>query len=216
MYTTILFDLDETLYPRHAGLMQEISARITRYLIERMGFSPEEAQTRKMHYYHIYGTSLRGLMAEESVDAEDYLAFVHDIDIARYVGPNPDLYAMLRSIPLTKVVFTNATAEHARRVLDLLGIADHFPTVIDIRAMDFASKPDPQAYRRILELIDAQAQACIIVEDNPRNLLPAKALGMKTILVDHQECDEVDYCVDNVLLVGAVVQRILAEGNGHI
>jgi len=216
LYTTILFDLDETLYPRSAGLMQEIGARISRYLIERMGYSPEEAQVRKQHYYHTYGTSLRGLMAEETVDVEDYLSFVHDIDVTRYIGPNPDLDAMLQSIPLAKAVFTNATQEHARRVLDLLGIADHFPFVIDIRAMDLVNKPDPHAYRRILELIGAQAGECIIVEDTPRNLLPAKALGMKTILVDHQDCSEVDYCVSDVLQVSGVVQRILAVGNGRV
>jgi putative hydrolase of the HAD superfamily len=215
LYTTILFDLDETLYPRSAGLMQEISARISRYLIERMGYSPEEAQAKKLHYYHAYGTSLRGLMAEETVDVEDYLSYVHDIDVARYVGPNPDLDAMLRSIPLAKVVFTNATQEHARRVLDLLGIAEHFPFVIDIRAMALVNKPDPRAYRRILELIGAQAGECIIVEDTPRNLLPAKALGMKTILVDHAECGEVDFCVPDILGVGDVVKRLTESEDGR-
>lgn len=213
MHKYILFDLDETLYPRDAGLMQEIGARILRYMVERMGFTPEAAEAKRPYYYHKYGTSLRGLMAEETVDAEDYLRFVHDVDITLYIGPNPELDAMLRRIPLSKVVFTNATREHARRVLDALGIADHFPFVVDVRAMDYASKPDPQAYRRILDAIGARAEECIIVEDTPRNLLPAKAMGMKTILVDHQACDEVDYCVSDVLKVGDVVARLLADDN---
>ncbi len=209
LYKYILFDLDETLYPRHAGLMQEIGARIIRYMIERMGFSRGEAETRRERYYRMYGTSLRGLMTEETLDPEDYLVFVHDVDLDGYIGPNPALDAMLKHIPLAKIVFTNATQEHARRVLDALGIADHFPFVIDIRAMTFVSKPDPRAYRRILDLIGAQAGECIIVEDTPRNLLPARALGMTTILVDHAGCDEVDYCVENILDVGDVVARIL-------
>ncbi len=199
MLRYLICDLDETLYPRNAGLMQEIGRRIMRYLIERMGFSPDEAQARRERYYRAYGTSLRGLMAEDTVDAEDYLAFVHDIDLAGYVQPNPALDAMLRRIPLAKVVFTNATREHAQRVLDALGIADHFSFVIDIRAMDFISKPDPHAYRRILDLIGARADECALVEDTPRNLRPARALGMTTILVDHADCGEVDYCVDNIL-----------------
>ena len=109
MYKYILFDLDETLYPRDAGLMQEIGARILRYMVERLGFTPETAEAKRRYYYHKYGTSLRGLMAEETVDAEDYLRFVHDVDIRRYIGPNPKLDAMLRRIPLSKVVFTHAT-----------------------------------------------------------------------------------------------------------
>ena len=213
MYKYILFDLDETLYPRDAGLMQEIGARILRYMVERMGFTPEEAETKRRYYYHKYGTSLRGLMAEETVDSEDYLRFVHDVDITRFIGSNPELNAMLRRIPLAKVVFTNATQEHARRVLDALGIADHFQFVVDVRAMGYASKPDPQAYRHILDAIGARAEECIIVEDTPRNLLPAKAMGMKTILVDHQECDQVDYCVSDVLKVGDVVARLLKEAD---
>ena len=213
LYKAILFDLDETLYPRDAGLMQEIGARILRYMVEHLGFTPEEAEAKRGYYYHKYGTSLRGLMAEETVDAEDYLRFVHDVDVARYIGPNPELDVMLRRIPLAKVVFTNATQEHARRVLDALGIAGHFPFVVDVRAMHYSSKPDPHAYRRILDAIGARAEECILVEDTPRNLLPAKAMGMKTILVDHQECDEVDYCVSDVLKVGDVVARLLEPGD---
>lgn len=215
LYKTIIFDLDETLYPRTAGLMHEIGARITRYLIEHMHYTPDDAQAKKVYYFEKYGTSLRGLMAEESVDAEDYLSFVHDIDVARYIHPLPQLDAMLDRIPLKKVVFTNATTEHARRVLDFLGVAPRFETIIDIRAMDYVSKPDPYAYRRILALIGASADECILVEDNPRNLLPAKALGMTTILVDHRECDEVDYCVPDILEVGALVARILAGEDGR-
>jgi putative hydrolase of the HAD superfamily len=187
-----------------------------RYLIERMGFSPEEAETRRVRYFQQYGTTLRGLMTEETVDVEDYLTFVHDIDLAGYIRPSPALDAMLRGIRLAKVVFTNATQEHAWRVLDALGVADHFPFVIDIRAMNFVNKPDPHAYRRILDLIGAQGEECIIVEDNPRNLLPARALGMTTILVDHAECGEVDYCVADILGVGDVVARIRkSEGGGN-
>jgi len=208
----IIFDLDETLYPRHAGLMQAIGERILRYLIERMGFSPEVAEEKRVYYFRTYGTSLRGLMVEEHVDAEDYLAFVHDIDLARYIGPNPALDAMLRRIPLAKCVFTNATREHALRVLDVIGVAGHFPVIIDIRAVDYVSKPDPVAYRRILERIGAEGGECILVEDNPRNLQPGKALGMHTILVDHAECSEVDFCVPDILGVGDVVAGILGNG----
>jgi putative hydrolase of the HAD superfamily len=94
-------------------------------------------------------------------------------------------------------------------VLELLGIAHHFSTIVDIRATDFVSKPDPDAYRRVLERIGAQAGECILVEDNPRNLLPAKALGMATVLVDHDDCGDVHHCVSDILDVGEVVAHLL-------
>ncbi len=202
MITTLIFDLDETLYPRHAGLMQEIGARILRYLIERLGYSPDQAQAVKVDYFKRYGTTLRGFIIERpDVDPEDYLHFVHDIDLSKYLGPNPALVEMLRALPQRKVIFTNATVEHAQNVLTSLGCADQFERIIDVRAVGFVSKPDPRAYERILDIIGARGDECALIEDNARNLRPAKSLNMTTILVDNSECDDVDYCVRSILEV---------------
>ena len=210
MLKYIIFDLDETLYPRDAGLMQEIGHRIHRYLIERVGLSADEAKATRLRYYQQYGTALRGLMVEYPESSpEDYLEFVHDIVLTNYIGPNPELKAMLQAIPLTRVILTNATGEHARKVLDALGIANCFSDIVDIRAIDYISKPNPHAYRRLLDLLQAQGEECILVEDSARNLLPAKALGMKTILVDSADCAEVDCCVKDILGVKDAVEKLM-------
>ncbi len=215
MIKYLLFDLDETLYPRGAGLMQEIGARILRYLIERMNLPEEQAKIVRVDYFQRYGTTLRGLIVERpDVDPEDYLQFVHDISLTNYIRPNPPLAAMLRSIPLTKVIFTNATIEHARKVLNILGCDDQFSAIIDVRSVDFISKPDPRAYQRILELIHACADECILIEDSARNLRPGKALGMTTILVDSDDCAEVDYCVHDILGIQEAVGRAMQEAPG--
>jgi putative hydrolase of the HAD superfamily len=212
MITTLIFDLDETLYPRNAGLMQEIGARILRYLIERLGLSDEQARFQKQDYFQRYGTTLRGFIVEQpGVDPEDYLHFVHDIDLTAYLGPNPALAEMLRSLPQRKVIFTNSNVEHARNVLNILGCAELFERIIDVRAMDFISKPDPHAYERILDLIGAPGEECILIEDNARNLRPAKALGMTTILVDGSDGAEADYCVEDVLSVKDAVERAMQD-----
>ena len=80
-----------------------------------------------------------------------------------------------------------------------------------MRAVNFVSKPDPRAYERILDLIGARGDECVLIEDNARNLRPAKALGMTTILVDNSDCAEVDYCVRDILDVKAVAMRRLSE-----
>ncbi len=210
MVKYLIFDLDETLYPRGAGLMQEIGARILRFLIERIHLPAEQANVVRVDYFQRYGTTLRGLIVERpDVDPEDYLQFVHDIRLTDYIGPNPALADMLRSIPLTKVIFTNATVEHAQKVLSILGCADQFAAIIDVRGLDFVSKPDPRAYQRILDLIHAEADECILIEDSARNLRPGKALGMTTILVDSRDCDGVDFCVNDILGVKDVVDRAL-------
>ncbi|HEY4721376.1 MAG TPA: pyrimidine 5'-nucleotidase [Anaerolineae bacterium] len=214
MIKYLIFDLDETLYPRQAGLMQEIGVRILRYLIERLGLPEDQAKELKQHYYQQYGTTLRGLIVERpDVDPEDYLHFVHDIPLSNYIGPNPALGDMLRSIPLTKVIFTNSTIEHAQQVLATLGIADQFSTIIDVRSVDFVSKPDLRAYQCILDLLPARGDECILIEDSVRNLRPGKALGMTTILVDSSDCDEVDYCVRDILGVKDAVEKCLMQNS---
>ncbi len=210
MFKFLIFDLDETLYPRQAGLMQEIGVRINRYLIENLHLPEDQAQELRQRYYNQHGTALRGLVVERpEVDPEDYLHYVHNIRLADYLGPNPVLAEMLRSIPLTKVIFTNATVEHAQNVLSILGIADQFADIVDVRRVGYISKPDPRAYQKLLEIIRAQGNECILIEDSVRNLMPGKALGMKTILVDSDDCGDVDYCVPDILGVKAAVESVM-------
>src|SRR5512139_2544324 len=185
MFRFLIFDLDETLYPRNAGLMQEIGVRINRYLIENLHLPQEQANELRKRYYNQHGTALRGLVVERpDVDPEDYLHFVHDIPLANYLGPNPLLAQMLHALALPKVIFTNATVEHAQNVLNILGIADQFADIVDVRRVGYVSKPNAEAYARLLNILQAHGSECILIEDSARNLLPGKALGMTTILVD--------------------------------
>ena len=208
----LIFDLDETLYPRGAGLMQEIGVRINRYLIENLSLPADQAQELRKRYYNQHGTALRGLVVERpDVDPEDYLHYVHDIRLADYIGPHPALSDMLQSIPLTKVIFTNATVEYAQNVLNIIGIADQFADIVDVRRVGYVSKPDPRAYERLLDIIGARGDECILIEDAVRNLRPAKALGLTTILVDSDDCAEVDYCVPDILAVKDVVDRVIQQ-----
>jgi len=210
MIEAILFDLDETLYPRSAGLMQTIGRRIHAYIVERMGISPELAARIRTEYHAKYGTSLRGLLVHYGINPEDYLAFVHDVALTEYIQPNPALRAMLERIRIRKAVFTNATAEHALNVLRILGIDDQFERVIDVRANRFVGKPYIQAYRQAAELMGTLPQRCLLVEDNVRNLRPGKALGMITVLVgDEQPADDVvDFHLTDILGLEEVIHLL--------
>ncbi len=212
-FTHAVFDLDETLYPTSAGLMQDVARRITEWLQRHLGLDSGAAAHLREAYIHLYGTTLAGLLAEhrEKVDVEDYLAYVHDVPVEDYLRPDPALRAMLTGIPLRRVVFTNSSAEHAARVLNTLDIADLFERVVDIRALNFVHKPRREAYERLLVLLGVPGPACILVDDRVVNLQPAKALGMTTILVNGLPQDGVDFAVGSVLEVGPLVQRLLAR-----
>ena len=179
----LLCDLDDTLYPRSSGLMQAVGRLIRRYMIERLDLTPAEAERLKRRYYEQYGTTMRGLILHHKVEPEDYLAYVHNLPLERFIRPNPALDEMLARIPLRKAVFTNASREHADDVLQILGVSHHFERIIDIRDFGFNSKPHRMAYRRMLALLDTRPDECILVDDAVHNLVPAKRMGMGTVLV---------------------------------
>lgn len=200
--THLLFDLDDTLYPPEAGVWEQIRARINRYMIERVGLSPESAGTKREHYFLTYGTTLNGLMREYHIDPADFLAYVHDLPLEQYLRPVPALDAMLSRLPYAKAIFTNANVAHAQRVLAQLGVAQHFGRIVDICALDYINKPDPRAYPRALDLLGLTAAECLLLDDQPRNLAPAHALGMKTVLVNPRLGDRpagVDFQIQSVL-----------------
>ena len=212
-YEYILFDLDETLYPKEAGLMDVIGERISLYMAHNVGIPVDDVAFKKRDYYQKYGTALRGLMEEFRVDPDDYLYFVHDVNPRDFFGTSPPLNHMLHEIPLRKVVFTNADVPHSERVLDTLQVRSHFETIIDIHAINFKSKPDPWAYRRALEILNVSGESCIMVDDKPRNLIPAKDLGMTTILVGGENGSiAVDYVVPTVFHVENILRKLLPMG----
>lgn len=183
-FSTIFFDLDDTLYPNSTGLWEAIRVRMVTFLEERLGFSPDEVNIIRKTYFETYGTTLRGLQIHNQVDTDEYLAYVHDLPLQRYISPDPELVAIISSLPQKKWVFTNADSHHAQRVLSILGFSNCFQGIIDVRALGFLCKPDVDAYLRALNLAGAEsAFECVLLDDSSRNLNPARQLGFTTILV---------------------------------
>ena len=218
MLKCLVFDLDETIYPRGSGLMQAISERISAYMIERLRMDPQVVPCLRRAYWEEYGTTSRGLQLLHGIDVDDYMHFVHDIPLANYIEPDPALNAALAGLSQRKVIFTNATADHARAVLQILGVDHHFEGIYDAYFAENESKPALGAYRRLLGALDLSGEACLMVEDSARNLRPAKSLGMVTVLVDPPSPAEADGAADYVIAkaaeIGGVVREIEAQYDG--
>jgi len=183
-FKSLYFDLDDTLYPASSGLWVAIRERMNAYMQRLMDLPIADIISLRQSYLEIYGTTLRGLQAHFNVDRDEYLAFVHDLPLEKFIYPDPGLRTILLSLPQRRWVFTNADKNHANRVLKILGLVDCFDGVIDIRAIDFACKPDKIAYQRALKIAgDDDPALCVIFDDALRNLAPARELGFYTILV---------------------------------
>jgi putative hydrolase of the HAD superfamily len=197
-FKSLYFDLDDTLYPSGSGLWDAIRDRMNVYMQKFIDLPLTEITAIRQGYLEKYGTTLRGLQAHYNVDAEDYLAFVHDLPLEQYIHPDPGLRTLLLSLPQRRWIFTNSDRNHASRVLNILGLAGCFDGIIDIHALDFACKPDKTAYERALRIAGDEITADVVIfEDSVRNLTPARALGFYTILVSKNGSDPI---VDKTIL----------------
>lgn len=183
-FTTLFFDLDDTLYPPQNGVWSAIRERMNAYMLEKLHLPQDKIASLRRFYFETYGTTLRGLQTHYHIEADDFLAFVHDLPIRKMVQPDPELRKLLLSLQQRKFIFTNADSAHAGRILEALELQGCFDDIIDVRRLDFHCKPEPVVYQMALDLAgESIPQRCIYMDDSPRNLAPARPLGFFTILV---------------------------------
>jgi putative hydrolase of the HAD superfamily len=187
---TWVFDLDNTLYPHHLNLWQQVDMRIREFIANFLKVTHDEAFRLQKDYYRRYGTSMRGLMIEHGLKPDDFLAFVHEIDHSP-LEPNPALGAALEKLPGRKLILTNGTREHANAVMRRLEIDGHFEDVFDIVAAELDPKPLPQVYDRFLARHGVDPDRAAMFEDLARNLEVPHRLGMTTVLVVPENTREV-------------------------
>ena len=183
-FSTFFFDLDDTLYPPGSGLWSEVRVRINAYLHERMGFPLDQTESLRENYFREYGTTLRGLQAHHQVDMDDYLEFVHAVPVQKYLHPDPELRRAIQKVPARKFIFTNASANHARRVLEALGLQGLFDGIIDVHVIFPYCKPMPQAFGLALQAAGSpDPRDCVLLDDQRRITRAALQLGMYAVLV---------------------------------
>jgi pyrimidine 5'-nucleotidase len=182
-FTTIFFDLDDTLYPASSGLWPTLKERMSRYMVERMNIPAGDVPRLREKYFREYGTTLRGLQANYSMDTQDYLAYVHDVRLEDYLHPDPIQQSVLASLQTRNLIFTNADAHHARRVLRALQIEEYFADIIDVNRMEPYCKPNPEAFALAIQVAgESEPAKCVMIDDLPHTTRAAKVLGLYSVL----------------------------------
>ncbi|GAB4189475.1 MAG: hypothetical protein OHK0022_01800 [Roseiflexaceae bacterium] len=211
----MLFDLDNTLYPASRNVMQIFDRRITEYVQKLLGVDAESAARLREEYFQAYGTTLRGLQQYHQVDAEDYLQYVHDMEVQSFLALDAELDRLLGLVHARKVIFTNSPVEHSRRVLNALGISQHFEQIFDIRFCQFQPKPAPEVYQLVLDALGVPGNEALFIEDTARNLAPARELGLTTILItpqsDARTAAQADYLASDILAAIQIVLQLEAR-----
>lgn len=180
--TTWVFDLDNTLYPPRYRLFDQIEVRMTDWVMQAIGVGRTEANRLRQHYWDTYGTTLAGLMREHNVDPAPYLTHVHDIDFSS-LPADPDLAKSIAALPGRRIVYTNACAPYAHKVLAARGLTGLFDAVYGVEHAGFRPKPERAAFETIFAIDDLNPATAAMFEDDPRNLAAPHLMGMKTVFV---------------------------------
>ena len=183
-----IFDLDNTIYDIKVGLFVKISKRITEYIMTTLSFTREEANVVRSNMYKKYGLTLTGLMSEYRIDPDDYLDYIHNVrhPELKYDG---QLKLKLHNLSGRKFIYTNASQDHAKNILSVMGIEAEFEKILDIKATQYVPKPDPKSYDIMLEsfgISKNKIENSIFIEDTAKNLRPAKLLGLKTVWMENE------------------------------
>jgi putative hydrolase of the HAD superfamily len=190
-FNTLFFDLDETLYPTSSGLWSAIRGRINVFMQERMGFPPEQIEVLREQFFREYGTTLRGLQVNYTVDMDEYLAFVHNLPLEAHLHPDPELRSVIEALPARKFIFTNADRAHANRVLEVLGLQGLFDGILDVHTLAPYCKPMPESFELALQAAGSPDPCtCALLDDQVRITRAARSLGFYTILVGKIAADE--------------------------
>ena len=178
-----IFDLDNTMYDINLGLFKKISNRITDFIMSKYSLDIDQAKKIQKEYYLKYGLTLRGLIVEKKLEPEEFLDYVHDVEHPE-LKKNDQLISKIKLIEGKKIIFTNATSKHAKKILKILELEDDFDQIIDIKDLEYIPKPDKRSYKKLLECLNLNKEnldKTIFFEDTVKNLIPAKELGITTV-----------------------------------
>ena len=177
-----VFDLDNTLYSPEEEIFSQIDKKMTKFIISKFNVNEEEAFNIQKKYFLEYGTTLSGLMKRKNIDPDEFLEFVHDINL-EILKPNNKLTSIIEKLPGDKFIFTNGSKKHAKNVIQQLQMNKVFDGIFDIKDSNFIPKPNINAYLNFIDKTKIEPDISIMFEDIGRNLEAAKKLGMKTVLI---------------------------------
>ena len=203
-----IFDLDNTMYDINLGLFKKISNRITDFIMSKYSLDIDQAKKIQKEYYLKYGLTLRGLIVEKKLEPEEFLDYVHDVEHPD-LKKNDQLISKIRILEGKKIIFTNATSKHAKKILKILELEDYFDQIIDIKDLEYIPKPDKRSYKKLLECLNLNKEnldKTIFFEDTVKNLIPAKELGITTVWMKNsinekdfiKNCNFIDYSFNNL------------------
>ncbi len=181
-----IFDCDGVLYKDLEKVFGQVSKKMTEYIAKKLNLDLKKAKELQTNYFHKYNTSLNGLMIHHEINPDEFLKYVHDINLD-FLEKDLVLRKELLKLEAKKIVFTNGSNDHVANITKHLGIDDLFDGVFDIVDCNFIPKPAIESYEKLSKKFNINPNETLFIEDIAKNLEPAKKLGMKTVWLINNE-----------------------------
>ena len=203
----LLLDLDGTVYQDLEAVFGQVSKLMTKYISEKLKIDLKKAKELQTNYFYKYNTSLNGLMIHHDIPPKEFLNYVHDIDLS-FMEKDKVLREELEKSDMKKLIFTNGSTNHAKNVLNHLGIDDLFEGIFDISDAEYTPKPEPKAFDLMVKKFEINPKETIYVEDIAKNLSIGKERGCSTVWLKNNEQwgkmesdkDYIDHKIENLSL----------------
>ena len=209
-----IFDLDNTIYDINLGFFRRISKRMTEYIKDFYNLEDDEALYLQKNMYKKYGLTLRGLMIEKKMDPEPYLKYVHDVYFNDLKIDN-ELKNLLKKLKGHKFIYTNASYDHAKNILQAMGIFEEFEMIFDIKDSNYIAKPDYKSYDMMISkfgINNKNIKRSIFFEDTAKNLKPASELDISTVWIENEfNKEEAEIHNQYIDFTGSDIKTILSD-----
>ncbi len=195
----LLLDLDGVCYGKHNNYSLEkvfgqVSKRMTKFISEKLNIDLEKAKELQTNYFYKYNTSLNGLMIHHDIQAEEFLKYVHTIDLS-FMKEDKVMRNELEKLDMEKFIYTNGSAEHAKNILTHLGVYDLFgrDKIFDIKDGGYVPKPEAQTFDLMVKKFGINPKKTIYIEDIAKNLSIGYERGCTTVwLINNEHFGKID------------------------
>ncbi len=210
-YRYIIFDLDNTLYPKESGLLDQVDQQIDQYIGLKLKIPATKIPGLRREYWKKYGTTLGGMVACHQIDPDEYINYTYNVKVTDFLKPDPLLAQVLSGLKMKKVVFSNSPLNYVEEVLNVLQIRDFFEKVYDIRFCDYLGKPNLSSYYKVLVDLKAEGRECLFIDDTPVNILGGEAAGIDSILLGNTTIDGIKWKTSGLMELPSLITEIQGE-----
>ena len=179
-----VFDLDNTLYPAACNLFAQVDVKIGQFVADLLKIGMDEAVTDPEGIFpRLRHQPARADAASPASIPTPSSISCMQIDVTP-VPPSPALEQALARLPGRKIIFTNGSPQACRERHQPAGRQPSSSRRSSTsRPPTSCRSPIPSSMRCMVRRHWIDPKRSIMVEDLPKNLLPAHDLGMTTVLV---------------------------------